>query len=351
MSTSICRIAACLAMAAALLASPCLAKLNVVTTLPDYAYVARRIGGERVNVSSIVRGDQDAHFIRPKPSFAKMVREADVVIDTGLDLEMWLPSVIDTSGNQKVRSGQPGYVSASYRIRLLEKPKQLSRSEGGIHVYGNPHITTSPVLMKTIARNIAAGLVKNDPDGRQYYLNNLEKLLDQLDRAMFGSRLVEIAGGDTLCSLAEQGKLVSFLKSKQYKGKPLIELLGGWAGDMLPLYGAQIVTYHKSWVYFCRLFGLDEVDTVEPKPGIPPSAKHVAELVKLMRERKIRLLLAENYFPRNEIMSVAEKVGAEAVIVPLYVGGADGVDDYFNLVDYWVNSLVKAARRAGVAKD
>lgn len=350
MSKLVCYMTAGLALAAMLLAAPCHAKLNVVTTLPDYAYVARKIGGERVSVSYIVRGDQDAHFIRPKPSFAKMVREADVVIDTGLDLEMWLPAVIDTSGNRRVRSGQPGYVSASYGIRLLEKPRQLSRSEGGIHVYGNPHITTSPVLMKTIARNIAAGLIKNDPDGKQFYLGNLEKLLDQLDRAMFGSRLVEIVGGDTLCSLAEQGKLIPFLKSKQYKGRPLIELLGGWAGDMLPLYGTEIVTYHKSWVYFCRLFGLEEVDTVEPKPGIPPSAKHVAELVKMMRERKIRILLAENYFPHNEIKSVAEKVGAEAVIVPLYVGGADGVDDYFKLVDHWVGSLVKAARRAGVTK-
>jgi len=326
-------------------------KLRVVTTLPDYADFAKIIGGDRVTVSYIVRGDQDAHFIRPKPSFAQMVRQADVLIDTGLDLETWLPTVVDTSGNRKVRSGQSGYVSASYGMRLLEKPKQLSRSEGGLHIYGNPHVTASPVMMKIAARNITAGLVKNDPGGKQIYTANLEKLENELDRRMFGSQLVSTVGGETLCSLAEQGKLVPFLKSKKHKGKPMIELLGGWMGRMAPLYGTEIVTYHKSWVYFCRLFGLKEVDTVEPKPGIPPSAKHVAELINMMRERKIRILLAENYFPHNEIRSVAEKVGAQAVIVPIYVGGASGTDTYFELVDHWIDSLLEAGKRAGLVKD
>lgn len=326
-------------------------KLRVVTTLPDYACFARMIGGDRVSVSSIVRGDQDAHFIRPKPSFAQMVRQADVLIDTGLDLETWLPTVVDTSGNRKVRSGQSGYVSASQGMRLLEKPKQLSRSEGGLHIYGNPHVTGSPVMMKIAARNIASGLIKNDPAGKQAYSQNLAKLEGELDRRLFGSQLVSVVGGKTLCSLAEQGKLIPFLKSKQYKGKPMTALLGGWMGKMLPLYGTEVVTYHKSWLYFCRLFGLKEADTVEPKPGIPPSAKHVAELIEMMRERKIRILLAENYFPHNQIRGVAGKVDAEAVIVPLYVGGASGTDDYFKLVDHWVDSLLKAGRKAGAVKD
>lgn len=326
-------------------------KLRVVTTLPDYANFAREIGGDRVSVSYIVRGDQDAHYIRPKPSFAQLVRQADVLIDTGLDLETWLPTVVDTSGNRKVRSGQPGYVSASYGMTLLEKPKQLSRTEGCIHIYGNPHVTCSPVLMKIAARNIASGLIKNDPEGKQLYLRNLEKLQDKLDRALFGDRLVEIVGGDTLCSLAEKGKLIPFLKSKDYRGKPLIGLLGGWMKKMLPLYGAEIVTYHKNWVYFFTLFGLQEAGTVEPKPGIPPSAKHVAELVKMMRERKIKILLAANYFPHNEVRDIADKVNAEPVIVPFYVEGAAGVNDYFELVDFWVNSLVKAGQLAGLIKD
>lgn len=350
MKRALCLSIAALILLGLLCAGTSAAKLNVVTTLPDYANFAKIIGGDRVSVSYIVRGDQDAHFIRPKPSFAQMVRQADVLIDTGLDLETWLPTVVDTSGNRKVRSGQPGYVSASQGMRLLEKPKQLSRSEGGLHIYGNPHVTGSPVMMKIAARNIASGLVKNDPAGKEVYSRNLEELEDELDRRLFGSQLVNVVGGKTLCSLAEQGKLIPFLKSKQHNGKPMTALLGGWMGKMLPLYGTEVVTYHKSWVYFCRLFGLKEADTVEPKPGIPPSAKHVTELIKMMRERKIRILLAENYFPHNQIRSVADKADAEPVIVPLYVGGASGADDYFELIDLWVNSLVKAGQRSGIAK-
>jgi len=351
MKTALCKILAGLVLLGMICAEAGADKLKVVTTLPDYASLAKAIGGDRVSVSYIVRGDQDAHFIRPKPSFAQMVRQADVLIDTGLDLETWLPTVVDTSGNRKVRSGQPGYVSASYGMHLLEKPKQLSRSEGGLHIYGNPHVTGSPVMMKIAARNIASGLIKNDPGGKQSYLQNLEKLQNKLDSRLFGEPLVKAVGGDTLCSLAEQGKLIAFLRSKEYKGKPMTGPLGGWMKEMLPLHGTEIVTYHKSWVYFCRLFGLKEADTVEPKPGIPPSAKHVAELIKTMRERKIRILLAENYFPRNEVMDIAEKVNAEPVVVPLYVEGARGVDDYFELVDLWVDSLVKAGKRAGLVKN
>jgi len=279
-----------------------------------------------------------------------MVRQADVLIDTGLDLETWLPTVVDTSGNRKVRSGQPGYVSASHGMSLLEKPKQLSRSEGGLHIYGNPHVTCSPVLMKVAAKNIANGLIKNDPAGEKVYLKNLAGLQARIDRSLFGKQLVEVVGGDTLCSLAQKGTLMSFLKSKKFKNRPMIDLLGGWTKEMLPLYGTELVTYHKSWVYFCKLFGLKEADTVEPKPGIPPSAKHVTQLIKMMQDRNIRLLLAENYFPQNEVRNIADKVNAEPVIVPLYVDGDKGVDDYFKLVDLWVDSLVKAGKRAGVIK-
>jgi ABC-type Zn uptake system ZnuABC Zn-binding protein ZnuA len=326
------------------------ARLNVVTTLPDYAALAKAIGGERVSVSYIVRGDQDAHFIRPKPSFANMVREADVLIDTGLDLEMWLPTVIDTSRNRNVRSGAAGYVAASKGMTLLEKPKQISRSEGGVHIYGNPHVNTSPVLMKIAAKNIAYGLIKNDPAGKDMYLRNLKKLQDEIDRRMFGDKLVAIVGGDKLCSLAEQGRLIPYLKSTKYQGKPLISYLGGWSGRMLPLYGTPIVTYHKDWVYFCRLFGLEEAGTVEPKPGIPPSAKHVADLIKMMQQRKVSILVSANYFPEKEVRNVCSKTGAQPVIVPLYVGGASGVDDYFELIDYWVNGMLGAGRKAGVVK-
>jgi len=300
--------------------------LQVVTTLPDYASLAKAIGGDGISVTAIVRGDQDAHFIRPKPSFSLAVRKADVLIATGLDLELWLQTVIDNSGNRKIRSGQAGYVSTSYGMRLLEKPKVMSRVEGGLHIYGNPHVTCSPINMKVAARNIANGI----------------------DERLFGPKLVGILGGQTLCNLAEQGKLIDFLGEHEFEGKPLVENLGGWLKKMLPLRGLSIVCYHKNWVYFAKLFGLEEAGHVEPKPGIPPSPKHVTELVNMMREKDIKIILAANYFDEQKIRTVANRVNAEPVIVPIYVGGAKGTDDYFQLVDYWIDGLLKAAKKKGI---
>lgn len=324
------------------------AKCNVVTTLPDYAFLTQYIGDGRVSVRPIVRGDQDAHFIRPKPSFATALREADVFVETGLDLELWSQTVINNSGNGKIRSGQVGYVSASAGMNLLERPQTISRAEGGVHIYGNPHVTCSPINMKVAATNIATGLIKNDPQGKEVYLQNLQKLLRELDERLFGSTLVDMLGGDTLCRLAEQEKLMPFLEEQKFEGKPLIEYLGGWVRKMLPLRGTPVVTYHKNWVYFFKLFGLEEAGNVEPKPGIPPSAKHVTYLINLMRERNVRIILAANYFDEQQVRTVAARTEAEAVIVPLYVGGADGTEDYFKLVDFWVDGLLKAAERKGI---
>ena len=324
--------------------------LRVVTTLPDYADIAARIGGDRVTAQTIVHGEQDAHYIRPKPSFVAMVRRADVLIDTGLDLEMWLPTVVDKAGNTKVRSGQSGYVAVSKGLNLLEKPKVFSRSEGGVHVYGNPHITCSPVNMRTVARNIALGLVKNDPEGKAYYQEHAEKFVRELDERMFGKALVDMLGGDTLAELAAQGKLYGFLEKQTHEGKPLVEQLGGWMKQMLPLRGTPIVTYHKNWVYFFTVFELEEAGTVEPKPGIPPSPNHVLGLIENMRQRDIRMLLAANYFDQHQVETVAARVNAEPVIVPLYVGGEKGVESYFDLVNLWVERLLRAARNKQVIK-
>lgn len=320
-------------------------QLRVVTTLPDYAVLAQAIGGDRVSVESIVRGEQDAHFIRPKPSFVNLVRNADVLVDTGLDLEIWVQTVIDRSGNTRVRSGQPGYVAAAQGMRLLGRPTVLSRIEGGLHIYGNPHVTCSPINMKVAAANIAEGLISNDPAGRTVYERNLRSLQEEIDRRLFGDRLVQLLGGETLCDLAQNGRLISFLESHNYQGRPLLDELGGWLGEMMPLRDVPIATYHANWLYFVNLFGLQQVGTIEPKPGIPPSARHVSDLVQLMRQQNVRIVLAANYFDAERVRSVAARVDGVAVIVPLYVGGEPGVDDYFQLCDLWITRLQEAARQ------
>ena len=322
--------------------------LRVVTTLPDYASLAKMIGKDRITLESIVHSVQDPHHIRPKPSFVSMVQRADVMIATGLDLELWLPTVIDKSGNRQIRSGEIGYVAVSQGIELIEKPKIISQAEGDVHVFGNPHITCSPINAKHIARNIASGLIKNDPDGRAFYEANLKFLQDEIDRRLFGETLVKLLGGDVLCRLAGQGKLIDFLKENKLKGEPLISLLGGWMGKMLPLRGKPIVVYHKNWSYLIRLFGIQEMATIESKPGIPPSPKHVTELVTLMQEKDVRIILAANYFDRRKVDAVAQRTGARAVVVPLFVGGVPEANDYFGLMDYWTDKLIEAAEATGM---
>jgi zinc/manganese transport system substrate-binding protein len=322
-------------------------RLQVVTTLSDYAVLARMIGGERVVVDSIVHSVQDPHHIRPKPSFVNMVMKADVLIATGLDLELWLPTVVNSSGNKHVRSGELGYVAVSQGINLVEKPKVVSQIEGDVHVFGNPHITTSPINTKQVAWNIATGLIKNDPQGRAYYEANLKELQDELDRRLFGEELVKLLGGDTLCRMADKGNLIEFLQQNKFQDKPLIDKLGGWMGKMLPLRGTPVVVYHKNWSYFLRLFGLEEAATIESKPGIPPSAKHVTNLVKMMHDDNVRIILAANYFDEHKVRTIADRTGAEPVVVPLFVGGVPGTETYVKLVDYWVNGLLRAAQKTG----
>ncbi len=321
-------------------------KLFVVTTLTTYADIAKKIGKEKIEVAAIVKGNQDAHFVRPKPSYAALLSKADIFVSTGLDLELWAPALVDMSKNPKIRSGQIGYVAAALGINLLDKPEVLSRSEGGLHIYGNPHITTNPLNFKIIAENIEIGLEKNDKKNAEFYRKNLELFKNEIDKKTFGAELVELMGGKLLTKLANSGKLIDFLRENEYGGKKLIDYLGGWLKEAMPFRNAKVVAYHKNWAYFKMLFGLEIVDYVEPKPGIPPSPKHVEELVKKMRENDVRIIIAANYFDENKVKNICEKVGAVPVILPIYVNGAPGTEDVFALTDFWIKQINRAYSKA-----
>ena len=318
------------------------AEVEVVTTLPVYGAIAREIAGDRATVQSISRGDEDAHFVKPKPSFALMLKRADLFVTTGLDLEVWAPVLIDKSGNRSIRVGRPGHVSASDNVPLADIPEIADRSGGDVHIYGNPHIFTSPLNAKIIAANITAGLARIDPDGAAIYQRRLGGFERRLDEAIYGAELVQILGADTLDSLARQSKLIDFLEENEYQGRQLIETLGGWLGKSLAFRDRSIVAYHKNWIYFTDLFGLDVVDYVEPKPGIPPSARHVHQLIQKIQQQKIDVILAANYFSSRQIDSIADRTGCSAVTVPLGPGGNNGASTYFELVDLWVNGLANA---------
>lgn len=319
--------------------------LRVVTTLTDYAWAARAIGGDRVQVRAISQGDQDAHFVRPKPSFAVWMAEADLFITTGLDLELWVPSLLDKAGNARIREGQVGYVAAAAGLALDELPAVMDRSQGGVHIYGNPHIHTSPVNMRQVARNITVGLKKVDPGNAAIYDANLRALVQALDERLFGPELVRLLGGDTLAKLAASGKLWSFLEGRAYKGQPMSALAGGWLARARPLRGRTIVTYHKNWGYFARLFGIQVIGQIEPKPAIPPSPRDVERLIRAMRDQRVTVVLAANYFDEDKVRMITGAVGGHPVIVPLHTRGGPGLDDYPALVDHWIERLLEATPR------
>ncbi len=317
-------------------------KLKVVVTSSAYKSIAEYVGGDKVEVSYIVRGNQDPHIVRPKPSLAVTLSKADLFVATGMDLEMWAPALVDMSNNPHIRSGQKGYVSASAGVSINEAPVTVSRAEGDVHIYGNPHIHTSPLNGKTIAENICTGLKKNAPEHADFFEQNLERFKEEIDQRTFGRKLVEMIGGKTLTKLAQRGKLIPFLQSKSYKGTLLVEHLGGWMKKALPLRGKKLVAYHKNWTYFTELFGLEIVEYMEPKPGIPPTPGHVALVIDKMKKANIRVMLAANYFDVGKVKSVAGRVNAIPVVIALAPGGEPGMDTFFDQFDMWLDRLASA---------
>lgn len=316
--------------------------VKVVATLPVYADLVRAIGGAEVEVTSIASTNEDSHFVRPKPSFALELRRADMFITTGLDLELWAPTLLDRAGNSRVSEGGTGYVTAYTGVELLEVPSAVDRSGGDVHLFGNPHLTTDPLRAIQVAANIATGLSRVAPERASTFRANLEAFRGEIHTRMFGAELVEAIGGETLENLAQSGALMDFLSAQELAGRPLINLLGGWlkAGEVLR--GQQIICYHKHWAYFEDRFGVTCADYVEAKPGISPTPRHVAGLISRMKTQGIRVLIAAAHFDRGKVQSVAERGGASALMLPLYSNGEGGAEAYFALVDQWIGEMSRA---------
>jgi zinc/manganese transport system substrate-binding protein len=316
--------------------------LKVVTSLTTYAAIAREIVGDQATVTSIAQGDEDPHFVQPKPSFVALLRDADLFVTTGLDLELWVPALLDRAGNRNVQEGGPGYVPAYRGIKLLEVPTSLSRAAGDIHVDGNPHIHSDPANAIIIARNILAGLRRVAPQGAAGFEQREQDFERRILEATMGSDLVRILTPATAYDLLQGDKLLDFIARQQYQGKPLAERLGGWLKQAEGMRGKEMACYHREWAYFSDRFQVACVAFIEAKPGIPPTPRHVQEVIALMRERKIPALFAANYFSRSQIEQVAQRTGARAVIVPENTDGAPGVSTYFDLMNTWITSLSAA---------
>ena len=312
--------------------------LHIICSFSDYASIAENLVGDMGAVESIAHGEQDPHFVPPKPSYAMRLHTADLWITTGMDLEMWSATLLDKARNAHIMDGAIGFVSVSDGVSILQKVEKADRTEGDVHLMGNPHINTGPLNWKIIATNIATGLIKVDPENTSIYMNNLDEFNDRVDRALFGDELVDIFGGETLSKLLSNNTLFTFLEN-DFEGEKLYDKLGGWLKKAEPFRGKKVVAYHKNWAYFTETFGLDIIGYIEAKPGIPPSAKHVEQMIQTIKEQNISLMLVASYFEKNSPRMIEDKTGIKALFLPLFVGGIPEVTDNFQLVDYWIDQI------------
>jgi zinc/manganese transport system substrate-binding protein len=287
------------------LAAPAFAKVQVVSTLQDFASIAEAVGGDRVETFALAKGYQDPHFVDAKPSFILKLSRADLLIVAGLELEIgYLPPLLDQSRNDKIHASGPGYLDASIGCEILQRPTtQVTRAMGDVHPYGNPHYWTDPDNGRVIARAIAAKLSDLDPAGKAAYDKNL---------AAFEARLAA--------------------KEKE------------WEAKMSPYAGTKIVTFHDSWPNFAKHFKLAIAGHVEPKPGIPPTPSHTLEIINLIKAQKIPLIIVEPYFDTKTPKAIAAQTGATVLTLYPSVGGVPEAKDYFSLFDYDINAFVGAMK-------
>jgi zinc/manganese transport system substrate-binding protein len=278
-------------------------KLNVVTATTDLAAIAQEVGGDKINVESMAKGYQDPHFVEAKPSFLLRLRQADLLVVVGLQLEIgWLPPLIAQSGNSRIQQGANGYLDASQFAAILEIPQgSITRAMGDVHPLGNPHYWLDPDNGRRIGKGLAAKFGELDTEDAAYFQQRFQD---------FDRRLTE----------AEKK----------------------WDADMKPFRGRKVVTYHNSAPNFAKHFGLDVVGFVEPRPGIPPTPSHTFELSGMMKRDHVKVIMVEPYFDRKTPDSIAQQTGGVVVEYMPSVGGVKEITNYFQLFDYDIALLTKA---------
>jgi zinc/manganese transport system substrate-binding protein len=271
-------------------------------------------------VTTIASGVQDPHFVDPRPSYMVKLRDADALLVNGLDLEVgWVPPLIEGSRNGKLRPGAPGYIDGSRNIPVIEVPtRQITRADGDVHPFGNPHYLTDPLNAKIVAQTVGEALSRLRPADAEFFAGRVKAFQSSIDKAMFGSSLVELVGGNKLDRLARSGELESFLASA-----PGGATLGGWMAEMAPLRGKKIVFYHRSYSYFAQRFGLSVVAYVELKPGIQPGPSHLADVVTTLTRDSVKVVVAHPFNDQKIAKLVAEKGGATLLTLPLDVSQGD----------------------------
>lgn len=278
------------------LVSPAFAELKVVTTLPWIGSVAKEIGGDKIAVTTLLKPNQDPHYIEAKPSMILAARKADILMYNGLDLEVgYLPVIIESSKNTRIQPGQKGNLDCGQFVNAIERPTTFDRSQGDVHPLGNPHYHLSPSNMARVAEGISDALSASDSSNAALYRSNLSSFKKKLE-----------------------------IKRKEWEGK---------------LNGKRFIAFHRYFEYLAHDSGFRITGYIEPKPGIPPSSGHMASLVNTISKDKPDAILSTSYNGKKEVEFISSKTGVKGIVVPHEIGCQDGINDWFTLMDRVIESL------------
>jgi len=280
---------------------PAQAKLNVVCTLPDLAAIARAAGGDAVSVKSLISQNADPHYSDARPSLMVTLSKADVLCQNGLELEdAWLESVVLGSRNSKILMGGPGLFIASQFVPLKQVNAIIDRNRGDIHPGGNPHFLFDPQQGAKVGLAMAQLFAKLDPEHAAQYLKNAEALQKEIDA------------------------MVTEMKTKL---------------NALPAARKVVVTYHRSLIYLLDRLGIEDLIQLEPKPGIPPNAKHLARVLKKMRQSGAKVVVQERYYPTNMASKLAALSKGKLVVID---GGAADTQSYVSVSRARMRAIIDA---------
>lgn len=285
---------------------PAHAALNVFACEPEWGALAQELGGDKVSVYVATTGLQDPHHIQARPSLIARTRNADLVVCTGAELEIgWLPVLLRQAGNPNIQPGKPGYFEAASVVPKLEVPTRLDRAEGDVHPAGNPHIQLDPHNIQRVADALLPRLVQLDPGNRPYY----------------------------------EARAKSF-------GERWQAAIARWEKAAAPLKGLPIVVHHKAFPYLSHWLGMQEVAVLEPKPGVEPTASHLAEVLTGLQGRPARMVIRATYQDGRASDWLAERAKIPAVALPLTIGGTEQAKDLFSLFDNVIQLLLAAAKQS-----
>ena len=286
------------------LALPAAAALNIFACEPEWGALAKELAGPKASIYVATTGLQDPHRIEARPSLIARARSADLVVCTGAELESgWMPLVQSQSGNAKIHRGAPGYFEAAGHVALIEPPQRVDRSQGDVHASGNPHVHLDPANVAEIAESLAERMAQIDrPEAAQY---------------------------------RERGK--AFVARWR-------EAAARWQKQAAPLKGLPVVVYHRDLSYLLRWLGMREVGSLEPKPGLPPSATHLTGLLDSLKANPDKDVLRSAYNDPRAAQWLSERAGIPVVVLPYTVGGADKATDLFALYEITLASLLKVAQ-------